>query len=110
LLLHLPDAEDTLVRRRVLYANDEPTQIADSYYPWSIVDGCEALLHPDAGQGGSYSWLADLGYRPARFTEDVNVRVPDDAAQRLLEIEATLLRVRDLAPCRDPHCQDGTSP
>lgn len=89
-LLHISDTEDTLVRRRVLYANDEPTQIADSYYPWSTVEGCEALLHPDAGQGGSYSRLSELGHGPVRFTEDVNVRVPDDAEQRLLEIDATL--------------------
>jgi GntR family transcriptional regulator len=89
-VLRLKDAEDTLVRRRVLYANDEPTQIADSYYPWSIVGDCEALLNPDAGQGGSYSRLAEIGHGPVRFTEDVNVRVPDDAEQRLLEIEGTL--------------------
>ncbi|GAB1688362.1 GntR family transcriptional regulator [Krasilnikovia sp. M28-CT-15] len=89
-LLQLDSGEDTLVRRRVLYANDEPTQMADSYYPWSIVGGDDALMKAEVGKGGSYSRLADLGHGPVRFTEDVTVRVPDDAEQRLLDIEATL--------------------
>ncbi|WP_281369116.1 UTRA domain-containing protein [Phytohabitans rumicis] len=87
--LRLRKGEDALVRRRVLYANGEPTQIADSYYPWSIVRGDKALMRPEVGKGGSYSRLAELGYGPVRFTEDVTVRVPDDAEQRALELEAT---------------------
>jgi GntR family transcriptional regulator len=87
--LRLRKGEDTLVRRRVLYANGEPTQIADSYYPWSIVKTDKALMRDEVGKGGSYSRLAKLGFGPVRFTEDVTVRVPDDAQQRTLELEAT---------------------
>jgi GntR family transcriptional regulator len=87
--LRLRKGEDTLVRRRVLYANGEPTQIADSYYPWSVVKGDKALMREEVGKGGSYSRLAELGHGPVRFTEDVTVRVPDDAQQRILELEAT---------------------
>ncbi len=87
--LRLRKGEDALVRRRVLYANGEPTQIADSYYPWSIVKGDKALMREEVGKGGSYSRLAELGYGPVRFTEDVTVRVPNDAEQRTLELEAT---------------------
>jgi GntR family transcriptional regulator len=87
--LRLGKREDTLVRRRVLYADDEPTQIADSYYPWSIVKGDKALMREEVGKGGSYSRLAELGHGPVRFTEDVTVRLPDDAEQRTLELEAT---------------------
>jgi GntR family transcriptional regulator len=86
-VLGLSKGEETLVRRRVLYANDEPSQIADSYYPWSIAKGSKALLKEDAGNGGSYSRLAELGNMPVRFTEDVNVRMPADAEQRTLELE-----------------------
>jgi GntR family transcriptional regulator len=85
--LGLEDGDDVLVRRRVLYANDEPTQMADSYYPWELVRDTEALLQPDAGTGGSYSRLAELGQGPVRFTEEITVRVPDDGEQRLLDIE-----------------------
>ncbi|GAB3823914.1 GntR family transcriptional regulator [Dactylosporangium cerinum] len=87
--LQIETTDDVLLRPRVLYANDEPTQIADSYLPWSIAGRSEALMHGDAGQGGSYSRLADLGYGPVRFTEDVNVRMPTDAEQRTLELEAS---------------------
>jgi GntR family transcriptional regulator len=75
-ILKLRKGEDTLVRRRVLYANGEPTQIADSHYPWSIVKTDKAIMREDAGKGGSYSRLAELGYAPVRFTEDVSVRLP----------------------------------
>jgi GntR family transcriptional regulator len=88
-VLGMEAGEEALVRRRVLYANSEPTQIADSYYPWSIAKGSDALLLEDTGRGGSYSRLAELGYEPVRFTEDVTVRVPSDAEQRTLELEAT---------------------
>jgi GntR family transcriptional regulator len=88
-VLNLSKGEQTLVRRRVLYANDEPTQIADSYYPWSVAKGSKELVQEDAGQGGSYSRLAELGHAPVRFTEDVNVRLPSDAEQRALDLEGT---------------------
>jgi GntR family transcriptional regulator len=88
-VLELGKGEQTLVRRRVLYANDEPTQIADSYYPWSIAKDSKPLLAEDAGKGGSYSRLAELGHAPVRFTEDVKVRMPTDVEQRTLDLEGT---------------------
>jgi GntR family transcriptional regulator len=78
-----------LVRRRVLYANDEPTQIADSYLPWSLTKECPALLQPDSGRGGSYGRLAEIGYGPVRFTEDVDVRTPTEPEQQTLDLEPT---------------------
>ena len=35
--LAVAEGDDVLVRRRVLYADEEPTQIADSYFPWLLV-------------------------------------------------------------------------
>lgn len=78
-----------LLRRRVLYANDEPTQIADSYYPWSVAEECAALLQADVGQGGSYARLAEVGRGPVRFTEDIDVRLPSEPEQKTLELEPT---------------------
>jgi GntR family transcriptional regulator len=88
-VLGLTPREDVLVRPRVLYAEDEPTQIADSYYPWSIAKRSKELLQPDSGQGGSYGRLTDLGYGPVRFSEDVTVRLPSDKEQRVLDLEPT---------------------
>lgn len=79
----------SLVRRRVLFANDEPTQIADSYFPWPIAKQCPALLQADTGKGGSYGRLAEVGYGPVRFTEEIDVRMPTEPEQRTLDLEAT---------------------
>lgn len=78
-----------LVRRRVLYANDEPTQIADSYYPWAFAKQAPALLRENSGVGGSYGRLAEIGHAPVRFSEDVTVRMPTEPEQRTLELEPT---------------------
>lgn len=85
--LGIPESAPALIRSRVLYANDEPTQIADSYMPWTIAEGCDSLLQPNAGPGGSYGRLEDLGYGPVRFTEDVTVRMPTEPEQRTLDLE-----------------------
>lgn len=78
--LQLGEGGAALVRRRILFADGEPVQISDSYYPWSIVEADEALMREDVDPR---SRLA-----PARFTEDVTVRVPDETEQRALELEA----------------------
>jgi GntR family transcriptional regulator len=86
-ILNIPDGEQSLLRSRVLFANDEPTQMADSYLPWSKIGGCDALMHEDAGKGGSYGRLAELGVGPVRFTEDVAGRMPTELEQRILRLE-----------------------
>jgi GntR family transcriptional regulator len=88
-ILGLKPNGDVLVRRRVLFADDEPTQIADSYYPWAIVKDSKELLGAEVGSGGSYGRLEELGHVPVRFTEDVTVRMPSDQEQRSLDLEAS---------------------
>ncbi|MFF5297244.1 GntR family transcriptional regulator [Paractinoplanes globisporus] len=88
-VLGIPASESSLLRSRVLYANNEPTQIADSYFPWSKTKDCKALMKPDAGTGGSYGRLAEIGYGPVRFTEDVTGRTPTDSEQRILDLDPT---------------------
>lgn len=86
--LRLGEGDDVLVRRRVLYANDEPTQLADSFYPWPMVAG-STLLQADTGVGGSYARLADIGIEVVRFTEDVTVRMPTDQERTVLQLEGS---------------------
>lgn len=87
--LGIKPESSTLIRSRVLYANDEPTQIANSFLPWAFAKKSAALLEENAGPGGSYGRLADIGHGPARFTEDVTVRMPTEDEQRVLELEPT---------------------
>lgn len=88
-----------LVRRRILYANDEPTQIADSFFPWTVAKDAPALLREDSGRGGSYGRLAEIGHGPTRFTEDVDVRMPTEPEQHTLDLEPTqvVFEVRHVA-------------
>ena len=88
-ILGLKANESALLRSRVLFADDEPTQIADSYMPWSLTKQSAALLREDAGQGGSYGRLADIGLGPARFMEDITVRPASDDERRTLGLEVT---------------------
>ena len=73
--LHLEPGEQALIRRRRMYANDEPMQLATSYIPWSLAEGTQ-IAERDTGPGGIYSRLADIGHGPVRFTEDVSARMP----------------------------------
>jgi len=73
--LGLDEGETTLIRRRRMYASDQPTQLATSWVPWSLAEGTQ-MTEPDTGPGGIYSRLADKGHGPARFTEDVLARMP----------------------------------
>jgi GntR family transcriptional regulator len=81
--------EATLVRRRVLYADDQPTQIADSYYPWSLVKDCPPLHQADTGVGGSLARLTEIGYPPLHYSEDVDVRMPTAEEQQRLDLDSS---------------------
>jgi GntR family transcriptional regulator len=96
--LGLEEGAPVLIRRRRLYANDEPIQLADSYYPWDLVAGT-ALLNEDTGVGGSYARLAELGHGPVRFVEDVSVAAATDDEVAALDLDGALpvFRIAHLA-------------
>lgn len=71
-------------RRYVL--SGKPVLVAVSYLPADIADGTR-IAEVDTGEGGIYARLKELGHGPARFTEEVRVRMPnkDEKAQLNLE-------------------------
>jgi GntR family transcriptional regulator len=75
-----------LTRQRQMYAGDVPVQMATSWLPLDIAAGTQ-LAEADTGPGGTYSRLADLGHAPARFTETVRLRMPDEAEARFLRLD-----------------------
>jgi GntR family transcriptional regulator len=80
--------ESTLfARRRVMYADDEPVQLATSYFTLDVAARA-GLTEEDTGPGGAYSRLAEAGLAPVRFRELVRVRPPDDAEARALGLDA----------------------
>lgn len=75
--LGIPEGTEAVYRRRRMYAGSEPIQLATSWIPADIAAGIP-IEQADSGPGGIYSRLADAGHAPARFTEEIRVRVPED--------------------------------
>ena len=88
--LQMEADEVAAIRKRHMFADDVPVQIATSYVPWSIAAGTP-ITQEDTGQGGTYSRLADLGYPVVRFTERIAVRMPEAD-------EAVVLRLAEEQP------------
>jgi GntR family transcriptional regulator len=83
--LRLDPGEQALIRRRRMYANDEPMQLATSYLPGSLAEGTP-MAERDTGPGGICSRLADVGHGPVRFTEDVSIRMPTPEEAEFLRL------------------------
>ncbi|MGC0383500.1 GntR family transcriptional regulator [Streptomyces sp. SAI-129] len=81
-VLDLAEEETVCVRRRRFVLDGKPVLLATSYLPAPLVAG-SAITQEDTGPGGMYARLAELGYKPVHFREEVRSRMPskDEAAQ-----------------------------
>lgn len=96
-LLRLRANAKVLVRRRRYLTDEEPTELATSYVPWSLAAGTE-MLATDTGPGGIYARIEEAGRTLARFAEEVAARMPTDDEMRALRLAPgtpvlTLMRV-----------------
>jgi GntR family transcriptional regulator len=85
LLLDLPDDPDlrVIARSRRYVLDDKPVLLAVSYLPAQIAVGT-MMEYQDAGPGGIYARLRELGHAPARFREDLRSRMPEpEESERL---------------------------
>jgi GntR family transcriptional regulator len=85
LLLDLPDDPEAqvVVRSRRYVLDGKPVLLSVSYLPGDIAAGT-MIEYRDAGPGGVYARLRELGHAPARFREDLRSRMPEpDETQRL---------------------------
>ncbi|MFJ9410463.1 GntR family transcriptional regulator [Streptomyces sp. NPDC101393] len=76
-LLRVAEGEDVVVRRRVMYLDDTPCELTDTYYPARIARGTR-LAGTAKIPGGAVSLLAELGHIGARVQEDVTARMPGE--------------------------------
>lgn len=79
-----PD-QPVAVRRRVMYADDEPLQLGDSYYPLDIV-GDSAIMDPADIVEGTDQVLEDLGHTPTRYEDEITCRMPTAAEAAALQL------------------------
>lgn len=73
--LGIAGGEQTLIRKRHMFADDRPVQLASSYIPIAIA-GSPDIAFPDTGPTGMYQRLAERGYRAVRFVEEIEARRP----------------------------------
>lgn len=73
--LGIDQATPAVLRRRLVTLDDQPVEIADSWYPRSIAEGT-ALAEQKPIRGGATRLLADLGYVAVRHIEDIGVCDP----------------------------------
>jgi GntR family transcriptional regulator len=70
------DPDETVIQRlRRFVLDGKPVLLAVSYLPSKIAKGTP-IAQENAGPGGIYARLRDLGQAPVRFREDLRARMP----------------------------------
>jgi GntR family transcriptional regulator len=83
--LELEDDEQALIRKRHMFTDGRPAQLAVSYIPLSVAGNTD-LAFPDTGPSGIHARLAKRGHRVERFVEEVESRRPDEEEAQFLRI------------------------
>ena len=83
--LGLDPQQKGVIRRRVMYADDEPIQLGDSYYPLEIVQGSAIMKDANVTEGTDQV-LEDLGYVPAAYDDEITWRMPTSEEATKLHI------------------------
>ncbi|MGW1411363.1 GntR family transcriptional regulator [Streptomyces sp. NPDC002403] len=84
-LLGVPVGQPVVARRRVMYLDDEPCELTDTYYPLDIAGGT-ALAGAAKIRGGAIRLLAELGHAGVRVREDVTARSATDHEREQLRL------------------------
>jgi GntR family transcriptional regulator len=86
-VLDISADEAVCVRRRRFVLDGKPVLLATSYLPSTVVAG-SAITQEDTGPGGTYARLAELGYKPVHFREEIRSRMPTKHEAAQLSISA----------------------
>jgi GntR family transcriptional regulator len=85
--LDLPEGAQVIIRRRLMVANDEPAQLANSYYPLDLVEGSD-ITRPEMLRGGTIGALERLGIEFRDFLDEVTVRMPTPEESQALQLSS----------------------
>jgi GntR family transcriptional regulator len=83
--MEMPQGSRVWRRSRTFVVEGEPVNRAVSYLPSDLVTGSR-ITEVDTGPGGTYARLAELGHKPARFREEIRVRMPMPAEAEALQL------------------------
>lgn len=84
-LLGVEPGSAVVVRRRVMLLDDEPVQLADSYYPLDLARGTP-IAEPRKLPGGTVAALERLGLELGDFEEQVSARAATPAERQALQL------------------------
>ncbi|MGQ0775448.1 MAG: GntR family transcriptional regulator [Pseudonocardiales bacterium] len=102
-LLGVEPGSTVVVRRRVMSLDDEPVQLADSYYPLDLVHGTP-IAEPRKLPGGTVAALERLGLELNDFEEHVSARAATPEERKTLRLADG---VPVLVLMRTTHTTDG---
>ncbi|MFQ6850285.1 GntR family transcriptional regulator [Streptomyces sp. 35M1] len=102
-VLGLEEGERVWLRSRRFVLDGKPVLLSTSYLPASLVAG-SAITQPDTGPGGIYARLAELGYGPVHFREEIRSRMPlpEEAAKLSLPAGTPVMLI-----CRTAFAEEG---
>ncbi len=83
--LHIEPNERVWVRKRTIFLDGRPSQLADSYYPRNVAHGT-ALQDEETGPGGDFARLDDSGHTPSNIREEWVARMPTSPESRALQL------------------------
>lgn len=86
-VLGITTGERVVERERRYLLDGRPVLLATSWLPASIAAGTP-IARKDTGEGGLYARLAELGYAPTHFREDLRARMPSGEEASTLDIPA----------------------
>ncbi|WP_436526196.1 GntR family transcriptional regulator [Actinoplanes sp. HUAS TT8] len=73
--LSVGEGVSVAVRRRIMFADDQPLQLGDSYYPLHIVENSKIMDDADVVEGTDQV-LEDLGHTPSWYEDEITWRMP----------------------------------
>jgi GntR family transcriptional regulator len=83
--LGLDAGGQALLRQQVLLLDDEPTELARSYYPLELAQDT-AMMERRKIKGGTPTLLNELGYPPREFVDEVSSEIPTEEEVVALEL------------------------
>ncbi|MFE4653588.1 GntR family transcriptional regulator [Streptomyces sp. NPDC056707] len=83
--LRLEQDCQVLMRKQVLFLDEEPTELTRSYYPLDLAQGT-AMMERRKIRGGTPALLSELGYPTREFTDEVSSEIPTEDEVVALEL------------------------
>ncbi|MGW7617382.1 GntR family transcriptional regulator [Streptomyces antimycoticus] len=87
--LGLIEGERALLRKQVLFLDDEPCELVKSYYPLELARGT-AMMHKKKIRGGTPVVLAEAGYPPRRTVDKVSACIATQEQYEALQLPSDL--------------------